>query len=138
MNEGKYILSEESAKDQIDIIMDYYDIDLDDFDGQVRKAMDQAVRTLIKGARLGLIEVESEGGLKVIQHLIEPPGDVNTLEYGPVTGKNKLAMKDNSSQHERCYQFVGAITKAGEKAISSLKARDLRYCEALSALFLSA
>ncbi len=133
----EYKLSEEAAQDQVDIIFGYYGFDLDDLEGDAKKAIQQAVRKILKGVRLGHIEISNDDDLKIVQHLQRPPGDIRELVYGPVNGKSKLSMKENVSNHERCYQFIGCITKIGAKAISNLSIIDLKYCENLGALFLS-
>ena len=133
----KNILSEESAQAQLDTLLDYYDIDPESMEADQKKAVNFSLNKIRSGIRQGFIEISDDDGLKITQTLREPPGDVKSISYNRVTGKAKVAMKDNATEHERCYQLVGSITGLGAKAIANLSLNDLKYCEALGIVFLS-
>lgn len=135
----KPILSEEVAQEQVQILLDYYDIEADteELEPAQKKAISSSISKIKRGIMNGIIEITGDNGLKITQMLQNPPGDVSTLEYGRVSGKSRVSMKDGGSEYERCYQLVGSVTGVGAKAIQNLDIRDLKYCEALGVLFLS-
>ena len=132
------ILSEEVAQEQINVFMDYYDIDLDALDEDTRKIVDGSLKTIKRGVMKGVIEITTDEGLSITQTLKRPPEKTSgDLKYKVATGKARAIMNEKSGPHEKCYQLIGFLTGLGDRAIKSLEIVDLKYCEAFGALFLS-
>ena len=138
--EDKYKFSEEVAKDQMQEFMDYYDIDKDDIVvDQGPEALDTIYNRLVRAIRTGNLEITFSGeGISVIQHLKFPPGDVSKIEYGELTGKNKLAMdKINDGKGvERIHALMASLSGLPGEAMAKLKGSDLSIMERLATLFM--
>jgi hypothetical protein len=139
--EDKYKLSEESARKTFDEFIDYYEIDPEDIkETEAKNGLERVVEKMIKYIRLGRVEIKIEKeGMKVIQHLKRPPGEMKEIEYGEISGRNKTQMKDKNPNdfHGRLYAMMGSLSGLGEKAMLDLKGVDLALVECLGALFLN-
>lgn len=134
----KFVLSEESARDQIVTLLDYYDIDVDRLAGDERgqQVVEKALDQLTLFVRRGVLEVTREPKLVVTQQL--SGGDV--LTYREIDSKAKLAMEkfDPTAGYSRIYAFMGSLCGLGKTAIEKLPARDLGVVEILGTVFLNA
>jgi hypothetical protein len=135
------VISEEAAQQQIDLLLDFYDIDLDESEdeGDIGKAMQMAVKKLTRYIRKGLVEINDSDGLQVIQHLKHSRGETKTISYGIVDGKSKMAMskageKDYSG---KIYHLMGSLANIPASSISQLQAVDSNVVECLGAIFLA-
>jgi len=130
-------ISEKVARDQLDILMKYYDIELDEFEDDQKKAVDQSIKKLIKAIRRGQLEIKNDDELKVTQHM-KKGGE--PILYNVLSGKNKTAManKKDTDYHGRIYAMLGSQSGLGETAIQSLTGSDLSVAESLGILFLQA
>lgn len=138
MLEEKYKLNEQAAKAEIQKIFDYYEISIDEIeDKEQKKFIKLNYDRLVKAARLGRLEVKTEKGFQIIQHLRDRP---EVLTYYEIDGNAKAATagKEQTDFYGRIYAVQGAVTKEGEGAIKLLKGVDLSLCEVLGAIFLSA
>ena len=143
------ILSKEAATEQVQLLLDYYDIDFntdfEDEDGSEdsKRAALRAHRQLVKDTMKGHLDFheDEKGGLLVTQILKHPlsTGDVERITYHPVTGRAKTAMRSASSNdlHGKMYAFLGGLSKQGKVVIESLQGTDLKTAEALGLLFLA-
>jgi plasmid stabilization system protein ParE len=138
MNEDKFILSQEAAEAEIKKIFDYYEIDANEIEDKDQKKFIIAnYDRMIKAARLGRLEVKTEKGIEVIQHL---RGSDDTVIYKEIDGNAKVATagKETTDMYGRIYAVQGSLTGLGETAIRKMKGVDLSLCEVLGAIFLSA
>lgn len=136
--EEKYILNEQAARAEIKKIFDYYEIDVDEIeDKDQKKLIKMNYDRLVKAARLGRLEVKTDKGFQIVQHLRDRP---EVLTYYEIDGnaKSATAGKDANDFYGRIYAVQGVVTKEGEGAIKLLKGVDLSLCEVLGAIFLSA
>lgn len=129
-----YKVSEENAKKQLDILIDYYEIEIDN--EILEDSFDIIKSRLIKAIQKGSLEITNEGGLKIKQVLKN--GDF--LEYKELTGEAKLEMDkyEKNGAHAKMYGLAGFLTGKGHAVISKLPAADLKVTEALLPLFLAA
>ncbi len=141
-----FILSEESAKEQLDNLVDFYDIDFEELatedDGE--RAAETITKRLLKAIRKGLIEIveTDDGGIEVVQQLKRPVRSIkdNRVTYKEVSGRAKTAMgkykeKDHAS---RMYAFLGALSGTDPGTIMSFRGVDMRTAETLGAFFIMA
>lgn len=138
-----YKISEQVAMEQLDGLMDYYDLDLNDIKNSAqRDAVESAYNRLVKAVRKGNLEFSPEAtkdkNIKIVQHLKKPIGESGTIEYRELDGKAKVAMKDKSDTdyYGRIYSLLGSLSGLGETAITGLKGSDLSVAECLGVLFL--
>ena len=135
----EYKLSVESAQDVLDLFLDEYEIDVDDFQDEEVDIYKSQCKTLIKQIRLGRIEIElTDKGVKVTQHLKRPPGEMQSITYSSVKGRSKSQMgnKKDTDLYGKMYSFLGALSGLGEHSIMALTGVDLRTAESLGYLFL--
>jgi len=135
---SKNVISRESAEEQIDVLLEYYDLDDDDIgNAEKESGLDMTKHKLIKHIMKGRLEIsESEDGLSVIQHLRSGKED---MTYQEICGRHKIQMKNNSQDDwfGKMYSLVGSMTGVGSKAIENLKGVDMSVCECLGAIFLN-
>lgn len=136
MNE--YKLSEKNAREQLELVLDFYDIDIDDIDNKTaRQALKGAIKKLVKAIRKGFLEVkpDEDDVPVIIQHL----RNNEILEYKEIEGKNKSEMKnaDANDEYGKIYALVGSMTKIGLGGVKNVKGKDLSILECLGLLFLS-
>jgi hypothetical protein len=128
-------ISERVAEDQVNLLLDYYDIELADINNDAqRDAVESALTKLRRGVRRGLLEIKEQDGLKVTQIL----RNQEKIEYCELDGRAKLAMKNkkDTDGHGRIFAIMGYLSGLGESAIICLKANDLSIVECLGVIFL--
>ena len=133
-----YKISEEAAIEQIDVLFDYYEIDIAGLPKAQKQATEAARRKLIKAIRIGRVEVglDADGIIAVKQNI----RNGEPLIYREIDGKAKVAMsgKDDGDAYGRAYAMMGSLCGLGETAIISLKSHDLSVVECLGMVFLQA
>lgn len=130
------MISKEVAKEALDSFYDYYEIDMNDLDDDLKMAVAGEVqRKLIKALQSGRLQIS---GASVKQTLKNPPGEVTEITYGELTGKAKIAMKGKAEadHYGRIYALLGSLSGLGETAITGLKGPDLSLAECVGVLFL--
>ena len=139
-NKKVLVISEESAKEQLETLMDFYDIDKDDIEiEEGPEAVQTLMNGLIRAIRKGRLEikVDSDSLLLVTQHLQYAPGDINTVEYNVVGQKARLAMDrvKSTKEQERMCAFMGSLSGLGVQGVSSLVGADMGTMNRLATLF---
>lgn len=138
---SKDVISEDSARAQLDLFLDFYEISLEDIKNtEAKMGMENTIEKIAKTIRKGRLEITEEGdNLKVVQTLKRPPGETKTIEYSIVAGRHKITMKDKGKDdhYGRLYAMMGGISGLGEKAIVSLDGVDMSLVECLGALYLN-
>jgi hypothetical protein len=138
----KYQISAEAAQDQLDILIEYYDMDfeVENDSDDVQKAAAAAVEKLKRYIRLGRVEITDTDGLTVIQHLKYSKGDTKSIPYRVCDGRAKMAMskageKDYSG---KIFQLMGSLANVPASSLEKLTAVDSNVVECLGAVFLTA
>lgn len=138
--QGAVVVSEEVAKDQLDLLLDYYDIDKNDIEiEQGPEALQTLMNGLVRAIQKGRLEISLDGEAKLLvkQRLVFPPGEVSEIDYGVVGQKAKMAMdrvKESNGQERMC-TFMGCLSGVGVKGMSGLVATDMGTMNRLSTLF---
>ena len=129
------ILSEDSAQEQLNQLLDYYEIDFDDIPTEQAKAFQMIGKKLVKFIRQGRLEIKIEDGIQCIQTL---RNGTTIIIYKELNGKAKTAMGTKSAEdgNGRIYALMGALSD-GETMITELKGPDLSLVECLGAVFLA-
>lgn len=129
------VISREVAEEQLDLFLDYYDLEIDDFANEAMKEQfETSCNKLIKAIMKGHLEVKEDSDLYVTQIL----RNGESMNYAVVSGKHKIAMKGkkDTDGYGKIYTLIGSITSLGETAISKLKGVDLSIAECLGFLYL--
>jgi Glu-tRNA(Gln) amidotransferase subunit E-like FAD-binding protein len=137
MDKEKYTLAKELAENELQKMLDYYEIDIDEIeDKELKKAIKAGYDRLIKAVRLERLQVVTEDGIKIIQTL---KSNGSTMEYREIDGKSKMAMagKDEKDYYGKSYALMGSLSGYGENVISNMKGVDLSLVETLGMIFLA-
>ena len=128
-------LSEDSAQEQLNKLLDYYEIDFNDIPIEQKNAFEMIGKKLVKFIRQGRLEIKTEDGIQCIQTL---RNGTTTITYKELNGKAKTAMgtKGPDDGNGRIYALMGALSD-GETVITDLKGPDLSLAECLGAVFLA-
>ena len=140
-------ISEESAREQLGIFFDYYEIDSTNVGGgeNSQEIFESTVDRLTDAIRKGHVEIkENDDGLIVVQTLKkakkvkEGEAAVSVLEYKEISGAAKDAMKHKkeTDHYGRIHAMLGYLSGAGENAIKSLRGVDMSISECIGVLFL--
>lgn len=131
-------LSKESAAAQLQVMFDYYEIDLADLPEEQQPAVRNAEMKLVKAIRNGRLEIKpgDDGVVSIVQTV----KNGETLDYGEVNGEAKVAMglKKDGDSYGKAYALMGSLCGGGEAVIMKLKGKDLSTAEALGILFMQA
>ena len=134
----EYKLGEEAAREQLDQLYAYYEIDFDDLPEDLSRVMRATDKKLVKAVRLGRVEVtlDDKGIIQVTQNLRNGA----PLVYREIDGQAKVAMgsKDDKDAYGKAYALMGSLCGLGETAITQLKSHDLSVVECLGTVFLQA
>ena len=137
LKDGKeYKISLQVAKENLQSMLDYYEIDIDEIDEKdVKKAIKSGYNRIIKALRLGRLEIKIENGITITQTL---RNGTEKLTYREIDGKAKTAMapKEEKDWYGKSYALMGSLSDMGETAITSLKGVDLSLAEVLGMIFL--
>ncbi len=128
--EKDYKFSEQVARDQLEIFIDFYEISDKDL-----TSMERTTEKMVEHIRKARVDIKMDGDeLKVKQTLKSG----TMLNYSELRGRHKIAMKKKEELdiHGRMYALMGAICGDGERAIQELKGVDLSVVECLGGLFL--
>jgi hypothetical protein len=147
---SKDVISEENAQDQLELLLDFYEIEINDVDKEVAFYAEDtdSVQEATKGAcdrlkryiRKGLLEITDTEGLTITQNLRIPIGDINKLSYKIIDGAAKQEMRFAKEKdfYGKIYYLMGALSKKPANVISKLKGVDSSVVECLGAIFLTA
>jgi hypothetical protein len=138
-SKSKYKISAEVAREELDKLFDYYDLDPSDItDDKQLSAFEGAQAKLIKVMRLGRLEIVEE--CNIVQTLKNPgtDGGAVTVTYGELSGRAKMEMgkKSETDHHGRMYALLGSLSGLGDAGIAKLKGADLSVAECLGLVFM--
>ena len=131
-------LSRSDAQAEMDIFMDFYEITPEDIVlDQGEEAVQTVYNRLVSSIQKGHLEITTDDkGIKIVQNLKHPPGDSTTIEYGIVSGKNKLAMDNKKKDYAKMLAFMGSIAGLPSETLKKLKGVDFGTMERLAQLFM--
>ena len=129
----KNIISEQAAKDQFEILVDYYEFEIDDLPDDLKDSVEFAIKKVVKSIMKGRVEISDSDGLKIIQKMKH---NENDFEYKAISGSAKPEMKDKDSQYEKIYALLGSLSGWGKQAVKKLEGIDLSTAESLGMILL--
>ena len=134
----EYKIGKEAAREQLNMLYDYYEIDFDELPKELGTALKATDLKLLKSVRIGRVEIsmDEQNVIKVVQNIRN--GD--PLIYREIDGQAKVAMggKDEKDHYGKAYALMGSLCGLGETAIIKLKSHDLSVVECLGTVFLQA
>jgi hypothetical protein len=126
-------ISEESARVQLDQLLDFYDVDLD-LVGEDGKMKLLAERKLIKAFREERIRIENSAEEFLVVQILR---DGTEFVYHELNGMAKVQMERFKGQHERLYGLLAILSKKPITQIQQISGPDLAIAEYLSLIFLA-
>lgn len=129
----KYVLSEESARDQLDLLLDAYGIDLEFIENaypDVAAASGFRLDMFRNLIRRGLIEIISaeNGDVSIKQNFQPAIGDKTSAVYKPYSGATNVSkFKDGSDYATRMCNVLGSLSGLGSQFFAS---KDLKMLNA--------
>ena len=140
LEKKEYPISKMVAMDQVMNFLEIYDIDVEAIEDKKSKSgVESSLNKLVSYVRSELVELtEKDGKVTITQHLSHPKGEVSTLIYSEIQGKNKVAMdgKTETERYEMMYSLAGSLSGIGYDGILKLEGKDLSVAEVLGAIFL--
>jgi len=129
MNE-EYRISEESATEQYQQLLNWYDLDFSD--AKDPRAPEKIKQKIVKAIRQGKVEIEIGESIAVVQHT----ENCGTLRYGQVSARARVAMDREKGESARLYAYLAALSKTEVSKLYNLEGIDLSIAELLGLLFL--
>ncbi len=106
-----YVMSEESAEEQMDVLLDYYEVNPDKKypeDSDELKAFNSLKADMVDGVRRGKIYFEDdENGFIIIQKLKSG----TPVKYYEIDGNSKVMMGKYINHTQKVYALLAAMTK---------------------------
>ncbi len=144
-------ISKENAEAQLQLLLDYYLIDVEDVQKsdefyKRKDDLEEAKKTscdrLLKYIQHGLIEITTENGLTVTQRLRTPIGEMDRITYGIISGKDQREMrhaKDDNDHVGKIFCLMGALGKVpgGANTIAKMSGPDIGALQCLGMIFLT-
>jgi hypothetical protein len=146
IEQPKEQISVDNAQKQLEMIFDYYEVDIEDYAGikvkgtNVQKTLEFAKKKLLKSIRRGRLEVgkDDSGRLSIVQHLQGSYATLKTIEYKPLKAKDKIAMgnEDEDNNHAQMYALLASMSGIESGKFGALEGKDLTTAECLGNFFL--
>lgn len=135
--ENKKSLSEESAREQMQNLMDSYRINKDRLEIENGPEwVSTIVNYLVDAIRMGNLEVLDGGEVK--HNLVVPKGDVTSIVYRRVNGIALKARDKAKEGFEKDCAFMGSLGDVFPNTMSKLDFNDISIFQRLGQLFMVA
>lgn len=130
-------ISDESAQEQIDILLGYYDIDAKSLPKDQANIVITVSAKIRKAIMRGDCEIQEVDGEPIV---IQTTKKGSILKYGVITGKSRTEMSktEDRDHYGKIFSMLGSLSGVGKDAIEGLKGPDLVLAEAIGMLFLQA
>ena len=136
-DEKDFVISEEVAGRQVKSFLEFYKIDVADWENG-----ESILEKLVDFTRMKLVRFEvKDGKMKIYQTLhryIDKPDPSQEIVYGEIGGIHKKATDgyQETERYSAMYSMMGSMSGLGEDAISGLQGFDISLVECIAALFL--
>jgi hypothetical protein len=130
-----YKISEETAKEQMQLFYDYYDLDIEEdlLDKDAKIAVRSAEKRVLNAIRSGRLEITKEKELKIVQSII--PGDLK-VEYKELDGQCRVEADKQDGGCSKMLTIAGYLNGLGFEGMKKMKGKNLSTAECLGMLFL--
>lgn len=127
-------ISSETAEKEVNRFFDFYDVVVKE-DAPVLKAAQERIHRAIMTGKVSFSDTED--GISVHQILVRPCKHFSSLDYGTVSGKTKLSMKNcGEDPYSQMYTMLASLSGRNVAEFMDVKAPDIGLCEALAMVFL--
>jgi hypothetical protein len=126
------LISEESAEEQLDKLIEFYDVDMEDL-GKTDKRRKKIRRKLVKAISQGQIEIEDSPNDFIVKQKLR---DGTQFVYHEISGTAKVQMDKYEGQHEKLYGLLAVMAKKPFLQLEKLTGKDLSIAEYLALIFL--
>lgn len=128
-------ISIESAREQINLFLNEYDVDFNDMPEKQAAVMESATKSLVKAITRNRLEIiEETDGLKFVQHLKN--GTVLKYKQPDAPSKRLLSKVSSDDNYGKIYVLMGYLSGEGANVIESIKGPDLSLIETIGTIFL--
>jgi len=130
---GENILSEESALENFQKFVDFYDVDEKDLEDETIKKF---IGGIIRAIRRGRLEFEdTEDGLVIHQNLVRSVGGVSRITYSQFNGAAKKAIDTQKGEVAKIHAMMAKLSRESMGFIEKLIGPDYSTMESLAVLF---
>jgi len=131
----KHKISEESAREQMQKLLDSYDIDKNDLEIENGPEwVATVINRLVRAIRAGHIEVLDNG--EVRHNLVYPKGDVTSVTYRRLNG-NAMKERDKAKgQTEKDFAFMASLCGSTSNGMAKMDPVDISIMQRLAQLFI--
>lgn len=127
-----YKISEESAQKQLNLFVEYYDIDLD----LLAPNKNRVCKKIILGIKLGKIEIVEEGQIKIHQYYNDSKNGDQKITYGPITGFIRVEVNKMEDGMNKIYYLISALSQEDKAIFQRMEGLDILIAECIGGLFL--
>jgi hypothetical protein len=128
-------LSEESAREQMQNLLDSYDINKDDLEIENGPEwIASVINRIVRAIRAGHVEILDNG--EVTHNLVTPKGDISSITYRRMNG---IAMKERGKAKgtfEKDCALMGSLGNIPPNAMAKLDMVDISIFQRLGQLFM--
>lgn len=137
-------VSREDAERQFMLFIEFYDLDLDKCAGNVSDATGKTITSDTLGDEYvdlimdGKMSIEnSDDSVTVIQHLSKPLGEIDTIKYGVIRGRNRkdMAKAEQLGRTAMIMELLGSLTSSSSKIIEKLVGNDVQIALNIGQLY---
>lgn len=135
-------ISEETAHDQIMMLLERYDIDVDQMETEKAETMETTIDKVVGAIMKGQLEVkeEDDGEIIVVQYIMHRSANstVDKLVYGEMRNRDHIAMESKGNEIKKMSSLLASMckTNGAKSIIGQLRSSDATAAEYLSLLFL--
>lgn len=133
------MISEETAKEQVEQLFDYFEVDTEDEDGERSKRQDHMIKAILKN-RLQ-IEFNADGDPEITQHFKKPVDGQGSLKWDWSrlgVAKREITYKEGGVQPYKQYQDMAArMFKIDKSKMLTLHPIDNSLVEVIGSFFSS-
>ena len=133
--EEKYKVSYETARAQMEELLDSYSINVHILPDDQKGSMEYIIEWLTESIRTGKIEILGNNTIK--HNLKERKGDAEHLVYRRLTGAAENAYAAHKNSFDAHMAQMGSLCNLTKGAMSELEATDRSVAEKISLLFTS-
>lgn len=125
---GENKISRENAELQIQEWFDYFLIDKEDIANEEgEEALNTIMNVITRGIQKGLLEINTEDGLMVRQHLRQDIDGISQIEYVDKVAKAKIAMGTSKTKNAqiRMNEFMSTLGDVPTQVLGKMQGADL-------------
>jgi predicted PilT family ATPase len=136
----------DAAQAQVDMFLDYYEIDLGDIENEkAQQAMQTSINKLKKAIRKCRVEIKLQGDSLVVVQTFKKAIDrsngprLESVVYKELSAQAKIRLKDReeNDNYGQVYALMGGLCGEPDSTMMLYKGVDLATMEAIASIFLA-